>query len=81
MPSSWFERVLLEKQNVVFPPNISFKGEIRSMDGSELNEQQLDALKWLIEPVSSATQEIILPQPSQFKGGVSEVSPTAVPRS
>ena len=78
MPMSGFERALWEKERVAFSPNMSFRGEVRNMDGSELNEKQLDILKWMIEPVSATTQEIHLSQPDRFSVADPIIAPKTV---
>jgi hypothetical protein len=78
MSMSGFERALWEKERVAFSPNISFRGEVRNMDGSELNEKQLDILKWMIEPVSATTREIHLPQPGRFSVAGPIIAPKTV---
>ena len=79
---SWFERTLREKSSdeiFTLPPNVWVRGEMRHADGSELSEQELDALKWIISPVVSAAQEINLPPPfDRFKVRAHTVFPKTV---
>ncbi|MGD0952599.1 MAG: hypothetical protein ABR985_09430 [Methanotrichaceae archaeon] len=75
---SSFEEALFRKQQVTFPPHVSFRGEVRRTDGSDLRDEELDLLKWIITPIAQATEKIVFPDPSQTKLGRSTVSPKTV---
>jgi hypothetical protein len=78
MSPSSFESALFEKHLIAFPPNVSFQGEPRNADGSDLSDDQLHWLAFVLEPVTSATQEIILPQPDRFRVRGSRIAPKTV---
>ena len=84
METSWyeratsFERALFDKQLVVFPPNVSFRGDVCRLDGNELSDTDLDILKWIVAQVTSATKEIALPDLDRFKTNSPIISPKTI---
>lgn len=84
MAESWYERAsrferdLWDNEMVAFPQNVSFRGDVRHPDGSKLTKNELDLLKWIVVPVCSATQEIVLPALQRFKVSTPTVSPKTI---
>lgn len=80
--ASWFERAVGEKSWLGFfalPPNVWVRGVVRNADGNELNKQQLEGLKWIISPVASAVEEIVLVPPfDRYKVSTPKVFPKTV---
>jgi hypothetical protein len=73
-----FQQILQEDQFVFIPPHVTFEGNPGNPEGGELTSSQCNQLKWMIEPVSSATKKIVLPNPARYKGEPREVTPKTI---
>jgi hypothetical protein len=78
MSSSAFQEALFQRHQILFSPNVSFRGELRKADGSDLSDDELHWLAFVLEPVTSATEEIILQRPERFTVGRPKVTPKTV---